>query len=190
MEGKTSQNSNTPTLQHSNTPTLQHSHPFQMTAVRLHLVFVHLPVVGCLIALAILLLAHKLREEIVFKIGYGILLFCTFSSVVAYISGGYAYEGLDSNPSIQSEQSDPHALIARAAFMLMVVAGVATLSVFLQYLQGEKPHLWHRRGILIAAFILVYLFAWAAHLGGRIRHEEIRGASYLFPEIQWSESKD
>jgi cytochrome bd-type quinol oxidase subunit 1 len=150
--------------------------------------FVHLPVVGCLFALVILLVAHRLREEIVFKIGYGILLFCTISSAVTYFSGGYAYEELASNPSIQSEQTDPHALIARAAFMLMVVAGVATLSVFLQYLQGEKPHPWHRRGILIAAFILVYLFAWAAHLGGRIRHEEIREPSYVFPEIQWNES--
>jgi cytochrome bd-type quinol oxidase subunit 1 len=150
---------------------------------------VHLPVVGCLFVLAILLVAHKTRQEIVFKIGYGLLLFCAVSSAAAYFSGGYAYEELASSPVIQDEQTDPHALIARAAFMLMVVVGVATLSVFLQYLQGENPHLWHRRGILIATFILVYMFAWAAHLGGRVRHEEIREPSYVFPEFQWDESE-
>ncbi|MDA0842069.1 MAG: hypothetical protein O3B01_06590 [Planctomycetota bacterium] len=158
-----------------------------MTAVRLHLMVVHLPVVGCLFVLAILLVAHQTRQEIVFKIGYGLLLFCTVSGAVAYISGGYAYEQLASKPVVQVEHTDPHALIARAAFTLLVVAGVATLSVFLQYLQGENPHVWHRRGILIATFVLVYLFAWTAHLGGRVRHEEIRESSYLFPEIQWNE---
>jgi len=155
-----------------------------MNAAQVHLVVVHLPVVGCPVALILLILAQVRKDDFLFKLACGFLLACTGFSAIAYYSGPPAYELLQAKFNVEKDYVEGHAVLARAAFFSMIVLGVAVLNALLQFLQGEQPARWLKWGLLIATVGVCYLFAWSAHQGGLIRHPEIREPGIvIFPEI-------
>ena len=63
-----------------------------------------------------------------------------------------------------------------------MLTGVVALVGLLQELQGEKPTAAVRWALTFAVGMVVWVMSWAAHLGGRIRHPEIRGGGFfVFP---------
>ncbi|NJL28434.1 MAG: hypothetical protein HC897_11385 [Thermoanaerobaculia bacterium] len=145
-----------------------------MSAAQLHLLVVHLPVVGCLAALVLLAIGEWRRSELVFQIACGFLLGCAAAAAVAYYSGPAAYEQLATVLEAEKTFIEDHAVLGRAAFVGMVIVGVVALQALLQYLQDEKPAPWLRWLLLVLTLAMCGLFAWAAHLGGLIRHVEVR----------------
>lgn len=145
-----------------------------MSPAQLHVLVVHLPVVGCLAALVLLAIGEWKRSELVFQIACGFLIACALLSAVAYYSGPAAYEQLETVLAAEKNLVDNHAVLGRAAFVGMVVVGVAALQALLQFLQDEKPSRWLRRALLVLTLAMCGLFVWTAHLGGLIRHVEIR----------------
>ena len=75
---------------------------------------------------------------------------------------------------------ESHAMIGRAGFIAAVLTGAVALVGLLQELQGEAAHRFLRWGLAFAMGTVVWLMAWAAHLGGRIRHPEVRGGELFF----------
>lgn len=145
-----------------------------MSAAHLHLLVVHLPVVGCLSALVLLAIGEWRRSELVFQIACGFLLGCTVSAAAAYYSGPEAYEQLETVLAAEKTLIEDHAVLGRAAFVGMVIVGVVALQALLQFLQDEKPARWLRWLLLALTLAMCALFAWTAHLGGLIRHVELR----------------
>ncbi len=150
-----------------------------MNPVHLHVMMVHLPVIGCMGVFILLLAAHWKKDEFLFKLSYSLLLFCTVSCVVAYYSGPAAYHFLEESaaPNFSEAEAEVHATVGQAAFAGMMVLGVAVLAAMFEFWQGEKPSSWHRRVILLLTFILCFVFIWAAHLGGQVRRPELRSTT-------------
>lgn len=155
-----------------------------MTAAYIHLVVVHLPVVGSLFVAAWLALGHFLNNDLLLKISYGTLVVLALFGIAAYYSGPSAYEQLEAELASSKPWVEQHAVIGRAAFMLLIVTAVLAFQALLQFLQEEPPANWLRRTILGMTLALVYLLAWSAHLGGEIRHTEIRDAFSPFPSLE------
>lgn len=152
-----------------------------MSAVHFHLIVVHIPVVGLLFTVILLVCAHTLKQEVIYKIGYSFVVLCAIFAVCAYISGPLAYEA---QQDLDKSYVDRHAMLGKVSFMAMVVLGIAAFSAVAQYLQGEKPSSLHRYTILIMAFIVVYLLAWTAHTGGAVRHIPTRETDlFVFPSL-------
>ncbi|MEM9558418.1 MAG: hypothetical protein AAGC60_29470 [Acidobacteriota bacterium] len=163
-----------------------------MTAVHLHLAIVHLPVVGVLCAAALLVAAEvaawrtgDARTAVPTTLrlsGWSVLLVSALTGIVAYYSGPSAYEQLDSVLADDKEFVERHAVLGRAAFVGLIVAAALALQGVVHHLQEEPPLRWLHRVVLVLVLGLCYLLAWAAHLGGQIRHEEIRDpSSRVFP---------
>lgn len=149
-----------------------------MNAAHVHLASVHLPVVGILATLALLALSLWLRSDLLFKVSCGFALACAAASALAYFSGGYAYDLM--KPDIDASLAESHALIGRAALLTMTLAGIVVLVALLQWLQGERPGPGLRWGLFAGLLLAAWTLSWAAHLGGRIRHPEVRGAEFFF----------
>lgn len=145
-----------------------------MSAAHLHLLVVHLPVVGCIAAFVLLAIGEWRRSELVFQIACGFLLACALLSAAAYYSGPAAFEQLEMVLSAEKNLVEDHAVLGRAAFVGMVIVGVVALQALLQFLQDEKPARWLRWLLLVLTLGMCALFAWTAHLGGLIRHVEVR----------------
>ncbi len=153
-----------------------------MNAAHWHIVLVHVPVVGALFALTTLALAVSLRSGVLFRLGSGFVVACALTAGAAYFSGGEAYELM--KPDVETALVESHAVIGRAALLASVLTGVVALVGLLQELQGEQPPPALRWGLTFASGAVVWLMAWAAHLGGRIRHPEVRGGElFIFPSF-------
>ena len=149
-----------------------------MTAAYTHIVFVHLPVVGLMFTLAVLLLGLFFKDRRLTVIGFAFALACAGGAVVAYGTGPPALDqirgALDKNTVTLAEQ---HAVIGRAAFIGAALAGIVALQGLLRNAADDGPSPWLVRGLAILLIIVAGLMAWTAHLGGGIRHPEARDQS-------------
>ena len=155
-----------------------------MSAVHLHLLIVHLPVVACPLALVLLAVGHARDRPSLARAGHVTIMIAAAAGIVAYYSGPSAYEQLADRLVADKAWVEQHAVIARLAFVGLVVLGVVTIQVLLQEAQGDTPSPWMRRGLVVGTAILCWVLAWTAHLGGQIRHVEIRTPEWaIFPHV-------
>ncbi|MEM8996730.1 MAG: hypothetical protein AAGF23_18235 [Acidobacteriota bacterium] len=155
-----------------------------MSAVHIHLLSVHLPVAGVLFALVLVAVGHFRRSDTVLAVAYGLVIASAAVAAVAYYSGPTAAEQLRVPLAGDEAWVEQHAAVSRAFFAAVVVTAVLCLQAMLQFAQGDAPPTWLRRLISIAVVACVYLAAWSAHLGGAIRHREIRQPEWIvFPHL-------
>ncbi|MCB1164011.1 MAG: hypothetical protein R3C71_11745 [Candidatus Krumholzibacteriia bacterium] len=155
-----------------------------MSAAQLHLLLVHLPVLACPAAAALLIASRIAANETLLKTACVTLVLGTLAATGAYFSGPPAYESLQLAPGPTRELVEAHAALGKGAFMGLVLLGLAALLALLQYPQGERPAPWLRWTLLAASLLLAWLLAWTAHQGGLIRHEELRALRLpLFPRL-------
>ncbi len=155
-----------------------------MSAAHLHLMVVHLPVVLCPLGILFLLI-DSLRGHDRSMTGFVLLLSAAVLGVVAYYSGPSAYEQLEGVLLTEKEWVEQHAVAGRAAFVTLILAGVLALQAVLRELQEEPVSKGLRWAVVVMALIACYCSVWAAHLGGKIRHPEMRGSSgVVFPSLE------
>ena len=151
-----------------------------MTSAYVHIVIVHLPVVGLFFTLVVSLLGLYFKDQRLILIGCAFTIVCALGAVVAYGSGPPALEhiqgGLDQATMSLAEE---HAVMGRAAFITMILAGLIALQGLLRTAADDGPPPWLVRGLAILLVITAGLMAWTAHLGGGVRHPEARNPSMI-----------
>lgn len=155
-----------------------------MNATHIHLVAVHVPVVGAFFALAVLGIGMILEDRRFMLTGTAFTLVCAAAAVVAYTTGPMAFRSLGTSFDPETAAiAVQHGVIARAAFMAMALAGLIAIQVLLRSGGGEPLSKWAVRALMVTLIISAGLISWAAHLGGTIRHPEARGAAWDQKEL-------
>ena len=160
---------------------------FGVNAAHLHLLLNHVPTLGAVLALALLLLAIVRRQEHLTHVGLELLFVIAVVTLPAYVSGVAAHQELRDRPEISDTAVRVHQDAALAGFVVTEFAGfVAWIALWQWRRRGRAA-----RGLVLAATLLLIvalaLMGSAATLGGDIRHPEIRpdlaaGASASAPE--------
>ncbi|MDP2359367.1 MAG: hypothetical protein Q8O14_01250 [bacterium] len=149
-----------------------------MDVVHLHLVLVHLPVIGLPLALGVWTLATRRGERFWQTGGAWLWLFCAAAAAGAYLSGGAAFERLRAAAGEAGWEAqalaETHGLTGRAALLATVLSALALLQIPLQRRQGQDPgRALHLLALILglAACALLFLTAWQGGLAG---HPELR----------------
>ncbi len=146
-----------------------------MSAPQLHLLIVHVPVIGVFFALLVAGAAQWWKDERLMKLGLVMLLLCGISAGIAYASGPPTYEKL---MPVMSEETmnlaETHAGVARGTFIFCVLTGLFALQLLIRAAGGEAIPRWVGPVLLALLLALSIALAWTAHLGGLIRHPELR----------------
>lgn len=160
-----------------------------MNAPALHLMLVHLPVMGILFVVPMLALALWRKEAFWVRLfEAGVVLVALFG-VVAYVSGGNAFESLTTTEwgeafGLSKPLMEDHAIVGKAAFVGVLVLAGAAVAILLQEVQGSEAPPAAHWGLVIGGLVLAYVLAYAAHLGGHIRHPESAEAAIpIFPKL-------
>jgi uncharacterized membrane protein len=148
-----------------------------ITAVNLthlHLLLNHVPTVGSVVALGLLLLALVRRNEHLKHAGFEVLFVIAVVTLPAYMSGVGAHQNLRDQPGLSDNAMRVHQDAALAGFAVTEFAGfVAWIALWQSRRRGRAA-----RGLVPAVTLLsivaLALMARAANLGGEIRHPEIR----------------
>jgi hypothetical protein len=140
----------------------------------LHLLLNHVPTVGAVAALGLLLLSFVRRNESLTHAGLEALYLVALLTLPAYITGVGASRELRDVPGVSDFAMRMHQDAALWGFTVMELAAfVGWTALWQMRRRGQPP-----RGIVGAATALlvvaIAMMAGAANLGGEIRHPEIR----------------
>ena len=140
--------------------------------VHLHLMASHLPVIGILLLIPLLLIALVRRSDELSKLGLWAAAGIALSGVAVYLTGESTEEGVERLAGISETMIESHEEVALIATIALAVFGLLAL-VTLFRMRGKRLS----RGIVVSALVGVIAlsgaFAWTANLGGKIRHSEI-----------------
>ena len=148
-----------------------------MNVAHLHLLLNHVPTVGSVVALGLLLLALVRRDEGLKHAGLEVLFAIAVLTLPVYVSGVAAYRELREQPGMSELAVLLHQDAALAGLALTELAGfVAWVGLWQTRRRGRAAP-----GIVPVVVVLltvsVAVMARAATLGGEIRHPEIRAAA-------------
>jgi len=143
----------------------------------LHLVMNHVPTVGAVAALGLLLLAFVRRNEHLIHAGLEVLFVVAVVTLPVYVSGVAAHYEMRDRTDISVDAVRIHQDAALIGFTVMEFAGfVAWVALWQSRRRGRAA-----RGVVAAATVLLVvalgIMGRAANLGGDIRHPEIRAAA-------------
>jgi uncharacterized membrane protein len=145
-----------------------------MNLDHLHLLLNHVPTIGALAALGLLLMAFVRRNEHLTHAGLEALYMVALLTLPAYMSGAGAYRELRDTPGVSDIAMRMHQDAALLGFAVTQCAGLVAWIALWQMRRRDRA----ARGIVVAATLLsvvaIAIMAGAANLGGEIRHPEIR----------------
>ena len=147
-------------------------------AAQLHLALNHLPVIGVLIATIVLIVGAGARSTQLKSFGLALLVCAAVTAVPAYLTGEPAEEAIEDRPGISKSLIERHEEAAETALAATLVAGAIAAAAWLS-LRSGRLRIAHGAFALalVASLGATGLLAWTAHLGGQIRHDEIRPGS-------------
>lgn len=149
-----------------------------MNAAHLHLIVNHLPIVGSLLALPLLLLTLWRRQRAMLDASVVLLVLAALGGGAAWLSGGEAEEIVEDLPGIREATIEEHEEIAEVGGVLMIVAGAVGVGAWFMTRRkdGPVPLLAAAAPLVVTAVASVAL-GLAGQSGGQIRHPEAYEAS-------------
>jgi uncharacterized membrane protein len=145
-----------------------------ITAVHLHLILNHLPVVGSLFALGLLAWGFWRRSEVLQRAGLGSVIIVAFVALAAYLTGEPAWEDIMGLPGDNDSYILAHQRAAQFAFGASSLTGIVAMITLATGRRRRPVVVWLVIGVLMMSLATAGLMGYAANLGGMIRHTEIR----------------
>lgn len=160
-----------------------------MNEAHLHLVVNHLPIVGILIGLLVLVTGFLLKKSEVKVTALGIFVFSALASIAAFYSGEGAEEIVERIPGISETLINQHEEVAELFFtVILILGGISLVAMFLEI----KKYKFAKFGFILVILISLVAGVLAKNVGttgGEIRHTEIRNDANLI-QIQTGEDHD
>lgn len=145
-----------------------------MNGAHFHLLVNHLPIVGTIFGLLILLSGIVIKNNIVKQTGLATLIFAALSSGLALLTGDPAGETVENLPGITEAMIEHHESIAYSSLWALVPMGLLAALAFYSILKKEKAGNTLALVTLTLAVVSIGMMSWTGLTGGEIRHTEIR----------------
>jgi hypothetical protein len=144
-----------------------------MNGAFLHIATNHIPVIAIPFSFVLLLIGIIRKSRELIKVSYVALVVIALITVFVFKTGGPAAGVVHSYPGVQ--RSDIHEHAEAAEFGFWATAAVGVLSLIGLFLSAESGAASAVAVItLLGALFTSVVMARVAHLGGLIRHPEIR----------------
>jgi hypothetical protein len=144
-----------------------------MNTPHLHLLLNHVPTVGTIIAITLLILSFFRKNEGLRRVA--LELFCVIAIVTlpTYLSGVATQLALSQRPDVSKVVMAAHHDAAMMASVLMVLTGGAAWLALWQTRRIGAPRRGALGAVVVCSVLTFALMARAANIGGEIRHPEI-----------------
>jgi protein-S-isoprenylcysteine O-methyltransferase Ste14 len=139
----------------------------------LHLLVNHLPVLGTVFGLALLVAALWRRSGELLVASLVVFILCGALGAVAFWTGEHAEDRVEGLPGVTEDVIHEHEEAAEWARIAVLALAAAALFALL-YRRAARLR-WAQGIVLLLALLATVLLARTADLGGQVRHTEIRG---------------
>ncbi|MCI0487581.1 MAG: hypothetical protein L0229_13395 [Blastocatellia bacterium] len=145
-----------------------------MNSAYLHLALNHIPVVGAIFAIALLVFAIVKKSEEIKKVSLWAFVILALVTIPVYLTGEPAEEMVEHLPGVSESIIHTHEDAALLAMIAMEVLGAFALMGLILSRKAKRLPAWVTLGALALSLAAGGLMARTANLGGEIRHPEIR----------------
>jgi hypothetical protein len=156
-----------------------------MNAAHLHLMFNHVPVMGVLFVVLLLLWANHRQSLELIRAALVTFVSIAVAAGVVYMTGEPAEEVVEGLPGIAEASVEAHEAAALVSLGLAGTLGIFGVFGLWRLHRVARIPRWLPMGSLAGALIVAISMAWTANLGGRIRHPETAG-SFVTPQQETS----
>ena len=147
-----------------------------MSTVHLHLLLVHIPVIGALVAVILFGAALLLREVVSTRFALAFTAGLALVAVAAYFTGQGAEDAVEHLAGVTERSIERHEEAAELATIVFGILGGLSLAA-LFWFRGKLVPRWVALSGLAGTLVVSAVMAWTANLGGQIRHTEIQSTS-------------
>jgi hypothetical protein len=139
-----------------------------------HLLINHVPVIGMLGAVLLLIYAIIRKSDEVRTISFGLIILIALMSVAVYFTGGAAEKVVKDLPGVTEAYIGRHEEMGAYSLVLMELLGIAAfVGLVIRYRTGTIPKCTLTM-VLLMSIVISVIIGITANLGGQIRHTEIR----------------
>lgn len=140
-----------------------------------HLILNHIPVLGTIFGLALLAWAILRRNGSLQRVALGTFVLVAIAALPVFFTGEPSEHAVEHLAGTAEPAIKAHEAAALAALIAVEILGVMSLGA-LWLFRGRMFSRTLVAAELVVALVTAGLMAQAANLGGKIRHEELRGA--------------
>lgn len=153
-----------------------------MNGAHWHLFLNHLPVLGTVFGILLLLFAWARKSDEVKRVSLGVFVLTAVCAVPAYLTGEPAEEVVNRLPGVTHALIEHHEEAALVALSAAIATGIVALAGLFLARKAKSLPVWLMLATLFLALATGGLMLRTANLGGEIRHTEIRsGANAITP---------
>ena len=156
-----------------------------MNDAHYHLIVNHLPIVGLLIGILVLIAGLVFNKAEVKLTALGILIFSAITSIAAFYTGEGAEEVVENLEGISETLIHTHEEYAETFYTLSLILGGLSLLTFILELKKMKFTKYLMIICLLIALVDGVLATYVGSSGGEIRHPEIRNDTKVIPLVTY-----
>jgi uncharacterized membrane protein len=145
-----------------------------MKPLHVHLLLNHLPIVGTLLGIFVLLLALWRRSEHTEVVAYFLFIISSVGAVITYLTGEGAEDAVEHIQGISKAAIESHEDFSIYALFALILLGLGAIVGIILVQRKSRLAKKMRSILLILSVISFILVAWTGYLGGQIRHTELR----------------
>jgi uncharacterized membrane protein len=142
-----------------------------------HLLLNHLPVVGSIFALFLLMMGVIRRSSELQRAALAAFVLVALLAIPTFLTGEPAEKLVTNLAGVSKGLIETHEEAAEVSLWVIEAVGVFALAGLLLYRRATTFPRWYTASSLVLALAVGMLMAWTANLGGQIRHSEIAGSS-------------
>jgi len=144
-----------------------------VTGAHLHLLVNHVPILGALFGLALLVAARLWAHDVLARAGLVTLVVAAIAAGIADLTGDPAEDAIRGFPGVRRAVIHAHESMADKAWIAAAILGVAALVGLWRWRRAPVPR-GASLGFAGGALVLSGMMVYTGLLGGRVRHTEVR----------------
>ena len=149
-----------------------------MNSVQMHLALTHVPVILSLVGLIILVVALLIKNPTLTTTSYVLILTAGIAAIPVFLTGEGTEEAVENLAGVSEAIIEEHEEVAKLAMISISVAALMAAGA-LGSRKWQFASRFFRIATLFLAIISVGFMIQTAHLGGQVRHTEIRSGVAL-----------
>jgi uncharacterized membrane protein len=145
-----------------------------MSAAHIHLLLNHIPILGTLFGLIVLLYAFVRDSDEVMKVSLGTFVVTALITIPVYLTGDGAADIVAKLPGVSLDIIERHDSAATFTIIAIELLGAVSLWGLWQLRRATELARWITVAALVLGFLSTGLAMWTGTLGGQVRHTEVR----------------
>jgi uncharacterized membrane protein len=160
-----------------------------MNQAQIHLALNHFPIAGAYLSFAFLVWGLLRKKDDIKFAAISLIIISGIAVLPMYFTGEGAEKVVEHKPLVTEEVIHPHEEAAEAAVVVYSVAALLAISWIIMKRKNKGPDAIVYKSLIGLMAITSVLIGRTAHLGGQIRHDEIRSGAVLPVEVKFERSE-